>query len=352
MTAAVGAAASLGARGRRSGSAATHAALGPSPIAPARCAELGTALGRHALRPRRARREPRGRVPRARRSRVPRRPGTSSRPGIGPTHGVRTPLQVAVRTRASSARRAAPRPRSSCSSPTGSCASRSARPAGSRSRPSQRTLAREPERTWQLLRRAAAEARRLDHGRHPRPPVRQGHPRRAVPLGRARAARPSRRRAGSAGSSARRIATMPFVEPARRPRRPTSPRTACELLATLIGDAEPDVQKALSWAYRSMALVDLAGHDGRPRSARRSVAAAHRRRPPRLGRSATACRSSTAPTRPTHPRPPRRHPPPRRAPRRPRGPPRLAARFGGLGLGAPAARATADLILIDEEPPS
>ena len=26
----------------------------------------------------------------------------------------------------------------------------------------------------------------------------------------------------------------------------------------LIGDAEPDVQKALSWAYRSMALVDLA----------------------------------------------------------------------------------------------
>ena len=28
------------------------------------------------------------------------------------------------------------------------------------------------------------------------------------------------------------------------------------LLATLIGDAEPDVQKALSWAYRSMAVVD------------------------------------------------------------------------------------------------
>jgi hypothetical protein len=28
------------------------------------------------------------------------------------------------------------------------------------------------------------------------------------------------------------------------------------VLATLIGDAEPDVQKALSWAYRSMAIVD------------------------------------------------------------------------------------------------
>ena len=29
------------------------------------------------------------------------------------------------------------------------------------------------------------------------------------------------------------------------------------LLATLIGDSEPDVQKALSWAYRSMTVVDL-----------------------------------------------------------------------------------------------
>jgi len=30
------------------------------------------------------------------------------------------------------------------------------------------------------------------------------------------------------------------------------------LLAILIGDKEPDVQKALAWAYRSMALVDRA----------------------------------------------------------------------------------------------
>ena len=28
------------------------------------------------------------------------------------------------------------------------------------------------------------------------------------------------------------------------------------ILGLLIGDAEPDVQKALSWAFRSMALVD------------------------------------------------------------------------------------------------
>ena len=31
---------------------------------------------------------------------------------------------------------------------------------------------------------------------------------------------------------------------------------ALPVLATLIGDREPDVQKALSWAYRSMLLVD------------------------------------------------------------------------------------------------
>jgi hypothetical protein len=31
---------------------------------------------------------------------------------------------------------------------------------------------------------------------------------------------------------------------------------ALPLLAQLIGDAEPDVQKALSWAYRSLAQID------------------------------------------------------------------------------------------------
>jgi hypothetical protein len=40
-------------------------------------------------------------------------------------------------------------------------------------------------------------------------------------------------------------------------RDPEVGRHALPLLATLIGDEEPDVQKALSWAYRSMALIDL-----------------------------------------------------------------------------------------------
>jgi hypothetical protein len=35
-------------------------------------------------------------------------------------------------------------------------------------------------------------------------------------------------------------------------------RRAFPILANLIGDADPDVQKALSWALRSMALVDRA----------------------------------------------------------------------------------------------
>ncbi len=40
-------------------------------------------------------------------------------------------------------------------------------------------------------------------------------------------------------------------------REPDVARQGLAVLATLIGDAEADVQKALSWAYRSMALVDL-----------------------------------------------------------------------------------------------
>src|SRR5207253_5682382 len=52
------------------------------------------------------------------------------------------------------------------------------------------------------------------------------------------------------------IATMPYVN-RRLGRIPEVATKALPVLATLIGDAEPDVQKALSWAYRSMAMVDL-----------------------------------------------------------------------------------------------
>ena len=55
----------------------------------------------------------------------------------------------------------------------------------------------------------------------------------------------------------------------RTGRGPTSSTEALDLLGQLIGDAEPDVQKALAWAYRSLAQRDR-GDDGGPPRARRT----------------------------------------------------------------------------------
>ena len=51
------------------------------------------------------------------------------------------------------------------------------------------------------------------------------------------------------------IATIPFVD-RRRGREPAVASHALPLLGSLMGDAEPDVQKALAWAYRGLTLVD------------------------------------------------------------------------------------------------
>ena len=53
------------------------------------------------------------------------------------------------------------------------------------------------------------------------------------------------------------IATMTAVD-RRRGREPEVAAHALPLLAQLMGDAEPDVQKALAWAYRSLTVVDMA----------------------------------------------------------------------------------------------
>jgi hypothetical protein len=53
------------------------------------------------------------------------------------------------------------------------------------------------------------------------------------------------------------IATIPFVNRTAG-RDPVVARRGLELLGLLVGDAEPDVQKALAWAYRSMAMIDPA----------------------------------------------------------------------------------------------
>jgi 3-methyladenine DNA glycosylase AlkD len=119
----------------------------------------------------------------------------------------------------------------------------------------QRTLPAEPERTWQLLRHAAAEADdwiTIDDLAHPYGKGILAEPYRWAELEQLTVS-PSRWERRLVGST---IATMPYVN-RRLGREPEVAARSLPVLATLIGDAEPDVQKALSWAYRSMTIVDL-----------------------------------------------------------------------------------------------
>jgi 3-methyladenine DNA glycosylase AlkD len=176
-------------------------------------------------------------------------------PGIGPTHGVRTPLQVAIRKGFERASRRA--------TPTEILfvADRLLREPEREARwfaitTLQRTLRAEPERTWQLLRRAASDADdwiTVDTLAHPYGKGILAEPYRWAEVEQLTVS-PSRWERRLVGST---IATMPFVD--RRAGRTTAVAAqALPLLASLIGDREPDVQKALSWAYRSMTVVDLA----------------------------------------------------------------------------------------------
>jgi 3-methyladenine DNA glycosylase AlkD len=175
-------------------------------------------------------------------------------PGIGPTHGVRTPLQVAIR-------RAFERgTHKTSTSELLQVADRLLREPEREARwfaitTLQRTLSKEPERTWQLLRRAAAEADdwiTVDTLAHPFGKGILAEPYRWAELEQLTVS-PSRWERRLVGST---IGTVPFVN-RRAGREPEVATKSLAILATLIGDAEPDVQKALSWAYRSMALVDL-----------------------------------------------------------------------------------------------
>ena len=68
------------------------------------------------------------------------------------------------------------------------------------------------------------------------------------------------------------IATIPHVD-RRAGREPDVAAHALPILADLIGDADPDVQKAISWALRSMSVVD---HDATIAFLRREAATAAR----------------------------------------------------------------------------
>jgi len=120
----------------------------------------------------------------------------------------------------------------------------------------ERTLATETERTWQLLRRAAREAGdwiTVDSLAHPYAKGIAAEPYRWAELEQLIYS-PSRWERRLVGST---IATMTHVD-RRRGRDPDVAVHALPILAQLMGDAEPDVQKALAWAYRSLTVVDAA----------------------------------------------------------------------------------------------
>jgi 3-methyladenine DNA glycosylase AlkD len=175
-------------------------------------------------------------------------------PGIGPFLGVRQPLLAAVSRGLRSAMR-----RDRASSLLDVAAALLREPLAELRWLGidllERTIVAEPELSWQLIRsasRSATEWVTVD--------------RLARPVGLGMLAEsyrwaeleqlvysPSRWERRLVGST---IATLPHL--GRRPeQRADAVRRGLPLLAELIGDADPDVQKALAWALRTLAVIDL-----------------------------------------------------------------------------------------------
>ncbi len=118
----------------------------------------------------------------------------------------------------------------------------------------ERLVSVDPERTWQLLRRASREAAdwiTVDALAHPVGRGILAEPVRWAELGQLVFA-PSPWERRLVGST---IATIPFVD-RREGRTSDVVREALPLVGALIGDDRPEVQKALSWALRSLTIVD------------------------------------------------------------------------------------------------
>lgn len=133
----------------------------------------------------------------------------------------------------------------------------------------ERLLPVEPERAWQLLRRGARDAAdwiTVDTLAHPYGRGILLEPYRWAELEQLvfSTSRWERRLVGST------IATLPFID-RRAGRQPEIAGHGLTLLGDLIGDSEPDVQKALSWALRSLVHVDAQAVE---RFCRREAAAA------------------------------------------------------------------------------
>jgi 3-methyladenine DNA glycosylase AlkD len=174
-------------------------------------------------------------------------------PGLGPTHGVRWPLLAAVLRSFKGATRH-DRPTSLLF-----LADRLFREEHLEARwfafaLLERTLKADAERTWQLLRRGAREAAdwiTVDDLAHPYGTGIAAEPYRWAELEQL-VFSPSRWERRLVAST---IATMTHGN-RRTGRSEDVVERALPLLQQLIGDAEPDVQKALSWAYRSLAQID------------------------------------------------------------------------------------------------
>ena len=119
----------------------------------------------------------------------------------------------------------------------------------------ERTIREDPERTWQLSRAAARRADNwitVDSLAHVAARGILGEPYRWAELEQL-VYSPSRWERRLVGST---IAVVPVTD-RRLGREPQVARHGLGILRDLIGDAEPDVQKAISWALRSMSVVDL-----------------------------------------------------------------------------------------------
>lgn len=119
----------------------------------------------------------------------------------------------------------------------------------------ERTIATDPERTWQLVRaesRAAGDWITVDTLAHVAGRGILAEPYRWAELEQL-VYSPSRWERRLVGST---VATIPFTDRTAG-RTPEVARRGLALAGDLLGDAEPDVQKALSWALRSLAAVNL-----------------------------------------------------------------------------------------------
>lgn len=174
-------------------------------------------------------------------------------PGIGTLHGVRWPLLAAV------ARGFRAETRHDPAAPLVDIAERLLREPELEAHwfafgILERTVSGAPERTWQLLRAAATRAAdwiTVDSLAHPYGRGILAEPFRWAELEQLIYS-PSRWERRLVGST---IATIPHLD-RRAGRSAEVVRRGLELVGQLIGDDEPDVRRALSWALRTLARLD------------------------------------------------------------------------------------------------